>query len=123
MGQLFGRVPPAMDPHIAVALEKLTNKEITRLASAGETAMTEDEMFTHTLQQVTKSVFPKKALMLQKFYMSHYMRKGRDTKTKEYRACVATMNAQLPRYLPFKEGQAFLDDDLKANAFFNFLNS
>ena len=36
-----------------VVAKKLTNKEIARMASAGETAMTEDEMFTHTLQPVS----------------------------------------------------------------------
>ena len=90
-----------------VVTKKLTKKEIARLASSSETAMTEDEMFNHTIQQVTKSVFPKKALMLQKFYMLHYMRKTKEVKTNVYKARAATINLQLSKYPPFKPNQEF----------------
>ena len=106
-----------------VSAKNKTEREVNRLANAGETAMSEDGQFVHTMQQLTKNVFPKKALMLQKFYMSHYMRKQKEVTTDNYRSRVATMNAQLEKFPPFQTGQSFTDDELKANAFFNFPNS
>ena len=97
-----------------------TDKQVDRLAAASEPAMTDDETFIYTMQQVTKSVFPKKALMLQKFYMSHYMRKGRDTKTKEYRARVATMTAQLSKYPPFQGRPSLLGRRIEGQRFLQF---
>ena len=65
-----------------------TVAEITKRASKGETALDEEEQFNYAVQELTKSVFPKKALMLQKFYMQYYMRKPVDMSVSEYRARV-----------------------------------
>ena len=64
--------------------KSLTEKQDNKLAKVHEAAMAEDEQFVHTMQQVTKSVFSKKALMLQKFYILHYMYKSKEMKTEGY---------------------------------------
>ena len=71
-------------------------------------------------QELTKSVFPKKALMLQKFYMQYYMRKPVNTSVSEYRARVTRLNLLIESFPPFLKNQGFSDNELKAMVYFNF---
>ena len=82
--------------------------------------MMERQKFLFAMQATSKAVFPKKALMLQKFYMSHYMRKTRNITVATYKARVARMNEYLKEFPPFATNQEFNDDALKTNMYFNF---
>ena len=98
-----------------------TVAEITKRASKGETALDEEEQFNYAVQELMKSVFPKKALMLQKFYMQYYMRKPVDTSVSEYRARVTRLNLLIESFPPFLKNQGFSDNELKAMVYFNCL--
>ena len=105
------------------AREKLI-AEIARRAGATPAVkpLEPDEQYNYVVQDMTKAIFPKKAVMLQKHYMQYYMRKTQDVTVLEYRARVARLMSLLKSFPPFGPNQSFNEDEHKSLVYFNFPN-
>lgn len=64
------------------------------------------------LNEVTRHVFPQRALQYQRRYMRRYLRKPVNVSTRAFNARLVEMNAYLPEFPPFGPQQQLADDDL-----------
>ena len=80
-------------------------------AAARQTTSTGNPSKTRTtfgacLDAVAASVFPRRALLLQKRYMQQFVRKPPTMTTRDYVARISKMNSYLPLFLPVTAGTA-----------------
>ena len=86
------------------------------------TPLDDDEQFRYVVQDLTKAIFPKKAVMLQRHYMQYFTKKSSEVTVVEYRARVTRLMSLLKSFPPFVKDQSFNDNEHKSLVYFNFPN-
>lgn len=70
------------------------------------------ENFESVLKEVSKHIFPQRALAYQKRYMRRYMRKPKDMSTRSFAARLSEMNAYLEHFPPHEENQELDNEEV-----------
>ena len=75
--------------------------------NAAETKASETvDTFKECIEAVNESIFPRRAVLLQRRYMRRFIRKPNTMTTREYVARLTEINGYLPLFPPVKEGEA-----------------
>jgi len=110
-----------MKEKFCAARDKLI-QEVAKRATANPVIapLDKDKQYCYAVQDLTKAIFPKKAVMLQRHYMQYYMKKTSEVTVVEYRARVTRLMSLLKSFPPFGKNQSFSEDEHKSLVYFNF---
>ena len=112
-----------MKEKFCAACDKLI-QEIAKRATANPviTPLDDNKQFRYVVQDLTKAIFPKKAVMMQRHYMQYFMKKSSKVTVVEYHAQVTRLMSLLKSFPPFAKDQSFNGNKHKSLVYFNFPN-